>query len=230
MTVIETAPHPFGRHNTPDHAGCRGHAYNPDFVTEWGRGPDKARYVVARGRRLLCPHPSHAGQALSCLLCGEEGELTDEGHCVDFEGCHERQTIHLAAHERYQALLACGEAGAAARREADERRARSREDNGDGTPAPRRTRGPARPTSGRCEHCGEPTKGGRFVAGHDAKLKGDLKRAAESGHLESLIELLVRNWPVHTVKVKPAFMKRAELAHVEVGATWLADVVAGRID
>ena len=64
----------------------------------------------------------------------------------------------------------------------------------DGNPVKIKSRGPAKPTEGKCEHCGEPTKGGRFVAGHDAKLKGDLLRAAQQGDIEAYTEMLQRGW------------------------------------
>lgn len=58
------------------------------------------------------------------------------------------------------------------------------------------------PGSGRCAHCGEPTKGGIFVVGHDAKLKGVLGGALKSyfaGHLtefplDDVAELVARRW------------------------------------
>ena len=45
---------------------------------------------------------------------------------------------------------------------------------------------------GVCEHCGERTGGGRFLAGHDAKLKGDLKRAAKEGDAAATAEAQIR--------------------------------------
>ena len=41
-----------------------------------------------------------------------------------------------------------------------------------------RSNGTRRVGGGVCEHCGEKTGGGRFLAGHDAKLKAELKRNA----------------------------------------------------
>jgi hypothetical protein len=48
--------------------------------------------------------------------------------------------------------------------------------------------------AGRCECCGEPTKGGRFRMGHDARLTSMLLKAARTGDDESLQELATR-WP-----------------------------------
>ena len=47
--------------------------------------------------------------------------------------------------------------------------------------------------AGRCEHCGEPCRG-RFVVGHDAKLKSELTRAARAGDSDAVAELIVRDW------------------------------------
>lgn len=44
---------------------------------------------------------------------------------------------------------------------------------------------------GHCHHCGEATKGGRFIPGHDAKLKGDLIREATT---EAEAERIIRRW------------------------------------
>jgi hypothetical protein len=42
--------------------------------------------------------------------------------------------------------------------------------------------------------CGGQTKGGRFLPGHDAKLKGKLKRAARAGDRKAADELARRGW------------------------------------
>lgn len=47
---------------------------------------------------------------------------------------------------------------------------------------------------GRCVHCGQETKGGQFAVGHDSKLKGSLKKAANDGRETAAIELALRNW------------------------------------
>jgi hypothetical protein len=60
-----------------------------------------------------------------------------------------------------------------------------------GRTKPRAPRSGGSTTGGRCEHCGEPTKGGRFIPGHDAKLKGELVR---EGTIEAWAEQIIRNW------------------------------------
>lgn len=51
-----------------------------------------------------------------------------------------------------------------------------------------------RPATGSCECCGEPTRGGRFIPGHDMKLKARLRKAAQSGDVEAATELEQRGW------------------------------------
>lgn len=62
----------------------------------------------------------------------------------------------------------------------------------DGSAIPR-SRPAHKSGSGHCEHCGLPTKGGRFVPGHDAKLKGDLQREAQSDDPKIRIPALVES-------------------------------------
>jgi hypothetical protein len=63
----------------------------------------------------------------------------------------------------------------------------------------RKTRGPGRkrvvkPKSGKCECCGEPTRGGRFLPGHDAKLVSRLVEKIRAGDREAYEEMKRRNW------------------------------------
>lgn len=53
---------------------------------------------------------------------------------------------------------------------------------------------------GHCHHCGEATRGGRFVPGHDAKLKGDLIREATT---EAEAERITRGWTSPPEKMAP---------------------------
>jgi hypothetical protein len=72
----------------------------------------------------------------------------------------------------------------------------------------RAARGTARASrrtgGGHCHHCGEPTKGGRFVPGHDAKLKGDLIREATT---EAEAERIIRRWTSEPEKMAPVLAK-----------------------
>lgn len=112
----------------------------------------------------------------------------------------------------------------------DLRRAFVRLTNGGSSGEPRTKRvAQDRPTSGLCEHCGEPTKGGKFVAGHDAKLKGDLIRAGAEGDVDAVVEAMFRNW------YKPGRYPDLEteaFAVVQAHKTdeWLAARVAARLE
>lgn len=53
---------------------------------------------------------------------------------------------------------------------------------------PKRT---TKPGTGRCHHCGQPTKGGKFIPGHDAKLKAELQKDFAP---ESFVEARMRGW------------------------------------
>lgn len=51
-----------------------------------------------------------------------------------------------------------------------------------------------RPKTRACECCGEPTKGGRFLPGHDARLGSALVARVKSGDKKAYEELKARNW------------------------------------
>lgn len=53
---------------------------------------------------------------------------------------------------------------------------------------------PPKPKTGKCECCGESTRGGRFLPGHDAKLASALKIRVKAGDAEAYEELKRRNW------------------------------------
>ena len=61
---------------------------------------------------------------------------------------------------------------------------------------PRKPRksGPPKPRVGSCECCGEQTKGGRFLPGHDARLAARLVQRVAQGELAAYEELERRNW------------------------------------
>jgi len=62
-----------------------------------------------------------------------------------------------------------------------------------------------KPRAGKCECCGEPTRGGRFLPGHDARLASALvARIRESGDLEAYAEMERRGWG----KKIPAALRR----------------------
>lgn len=54
--------------------------------------------------------------------------------------------------------------------------------------------GPPKPRVGKCECCGEATRGGRFLPGHDARLAARLVQRVSEGELAAYEELEQRNW------------------------------------
>lgn len=143
----------------------------------------------------VCSCPCHERQPLQCLECGSENsELDDLGQCVDRQGCHDMAILRRDNHPKWQQYAKIRQVAAEA-----EAQARAERGDPDRPSKPKRERGPARPTSGTCHHCGAPTKGGKFVAGHDAKLKGELVR---EGTIDAAIETLCRDWPIKTFNAK----------------------------
>lgn len=144
-----------------------------------------------------------------CRICKtNDVELDPELHqCADEIACHGRVEAKLEASPRHHQYRQIQLEAAAARREA-------RTDE-DGEPVRRQRERKVDPMGGRCNHCGEPTKGGRFVAGHDAKLKGDLKRAAIAGEVDALVEILARGWlpKGKSTSQYDAVMEQALVAH-----------------
>lgn len=62
-----------------------------------------------------------------------------------------------------------------------------------------------KPKAGKCECCGEPTRGGRFLPGHDARLASALvARVRTAGDEKAYAELVRRGWE----KKIPAALRR----------------------
>lgn len=187
---------------------------------------------------MYCNHPSHEGETLDrCLDCGERGvELTDFLACVDVDGCEERRVSHRTGKvwEDLRASKAAAQEAKDEKAAADRvrRAAQAREGQGEGSERPRKAK-EADPLGGRCNHCGLPTKGGRFVAGHDAKLKGELMRAAtdESGlagrAFAATLEIIARGWLKRPQLINSEVLKAAEDQYQEMNDEqvnlWLAD-------
>lgn len=51
-----------------------------------------------------------------------------------------------------------------------------------------------KPKVGKCECCGEPTRGGKFLPGHDAKLASALRLRVKCGDQEAYKEMERRGW------------------------------------
>ena len=165
--------------STTDAAGW--HALCP--VTTWGE----------RGRLHRCSCSCHDDHN-ACTLChcsGDEFELDPvTRQCADRESCTERNAARIAAHPKIQRYRELDRLTAERRAEEEalltpeERQAR----------VDRKRSGRATPGGGRCQHCGEATRGGLFLAGHDAKLKGELMRAGQAGDVDAIVELHARGW------------------------------------
>lgn len=178
------------------HSGCKGHRRSSVLDRKTGEYTDQ--YITCD---CICHAHLHPKR---CLVCNHPGHDQAGGVCVDHDACQQRLEDTLANDNTMQKLRASKEHGK-----------RQREIAATNTPRVQVTR------MGVCEHCGEPTKGGRFIAGHDAKLKGELKRAAEAGDRDSLLELHLRNWPVHTVKVSPELLASTRLEADSLTQRWL---------
>lgn len=148
---------------------------------------------------------------IKCVDCGntDEAELdSSRWVCLDRVACETRVDQRVVRHPLGRELRECRQAGerdrAANRLAREQRRGNNpMADSAPGTeqePKQPRERKPPKPKVGACHHCGEPTKGGQFVTGHDAKLKGDLQRVAvdphkpESDRVLAIAEQEARGW------------------------------------
>jgi hypothetical protein len=158
------------------------------------------------GYLTICNHEWHHANP-RCWICkgrhveGTSTQLDPERRCcLDAEACALRAKTRTESDPRFERYQQYREQAAKVER-ADERRAEPR--------APR----VERPTEGTCDHCGAPTKGGHFVAGHDAKLKSELAALAREGDVEALAELMLRptGWlKIDRIKPSAAQMKAAD--------------------
>jgi hypothetical protein len=182
---------------------------------------------IAGGRVHLCNCHCHTDHP-RCFKCGDDsGPFLEDRSCVDTEGCLERYRDALATNPRTAKWEAIHAAAAEAKAEADaeEKRAVAA-----GERQPRRAAKAPKP----CAHCGEPTKGGTFVMGHDAKLKGILMRAGGDGDVESIVELALRGWLPTAGKgtdrySAPDLARADERVHETTTEAFLAARVAERL-
>lgn len=133
------------------------------------------------GRLTICTHDWHDANP-RCRVCRQDRHhdyLDGTSACLDRALCFETRETDMATDPRFERLRAIV---ARAQVESEGVRAERRE---------RRESSPGRPSSGSCHHCGGPTKGGKFIAGHDAKLKGELIREATA---EAVAEAMFRGW------------------------------------
>lgn len=160
----------------------------------------KGAIRVPRGKSapsglVVCLCPNCAPQ-VRCLDCGNQFSQDvnpKTWKCLDRAVCRGRVDLRHQNDRLWQLIQACKSAGAKERRlkRAEAERVKSQV----GTePEDRVASRTPRKTSGECECCGVPTRGGRFAPGHDARLKSRLKTAAKAGDKEAYRQLVERGW------------------------------------
>lgn len=165
-----------------------------------------------------CEEPGHPTFPY-CTECknNKPGELDlANWRCIDTYGCHGRLELRRQNSELYQMLQRCKSVSALRRKAqrlgaetmlgridpdedariekltayldelAENRKKKVR----------RQSSSPRQPksTSGTCECCGEPTRGGRFLPGHDAKYISKLKAKVMEGDHNAWNEMRDRGW------------------------------------
>lgn len=167
-------------------------------ATGWHRScPGAVRNAGPAGKLVLC---YCCRLDPRCLDCGQTEEVDSQTwSCVDEFGCALRVRARLDASPLHQQLQACrsdsAERARRIRTSAEELRRGLPADELDefDRPQEKKLRTP-RPATGNCECCGEPTRGGRFLPGHDARLKSRLRKASAEGDVEATSELELRGW------------------------------------
>lgn len=135
-----------------------------------------------------------------CVDCKSAEDVNPETwSCHDGAGCALRVQARLETSPLHQQLQACrsdsAERNRRIRLEAEAIRLGVPLDEIDEfeRPLEKKPRVP-RSTVGACECCGESTRGGRFLPGHDAKMKSRLRAAAKEGDQQAVAELERRGW------------------------------------
>lgn len=146
-------------------------------------------------------HDEHPKCRLCQITVDDIDDLTTDLCCVNEIACLDRRAAASEANPRMQMFKECQQEAAIERarvnalRDPDARTRPARVGRSANSNLPRKVAPkPDMILDCRCEHCGEPTKGGKFVAGHDAKLKGELLTAAKELDAEALAEIITRSW------------------------------------
>lgn len=177
--------------NQPTGTGSEWHARCPGALT------------TGVGSVVVCTCPAH-GDHRKCHVCLTEVEAA-EGYDpirrqhTNQEACQIAADLRRSANGHLTAQIAAIREETRQRREqqrAEENRLR--EERGERPVRLRTKAAPKAPQRCHCG-CGSLTKGGRFVPGHDAKLKGRLgqARSAQDTHadyVEALAERIARGW------------------------------------
>lgn len=134
-----------------------------------------------------------------CLDCGYDRDVDSKAWvCLFPAECQGRIQRRLENSPLWNQLQQCRVDSVVRGRAIRETAARLREQVGQepdefDRPLERKPRTP-RSTVGACECCGAATKGGKFLPGHDARLKSRLRSAAKSGDGDAKTELERRGW------------------------------------
>lgn len=164
MGKVFISKHPCGWCQTGQHARCRTGYWNP-----------KTKSLA------ICPCKQHAGEPVRCRLCRHEATegnplIGDLMICQDQDGCAGRLADKADANPTMQMIR---EIRAALRTSVQT------DEQGNEVVVVRKTRAErkaeARPKTGKCLCCGEATKGGLFLPGHDARFVSRLAADVESG-------------------------------------------------
>lgn len=166
----------------------------------------------ATGHHGSCPgavRNARRGRLVRCYCCERPPYCLDcratedvdpaEWICRDLLGCQARVRARLEDSPLHRQLQECRTESAERSRRmritAEAIRAGLDPDEIDefDRPQEKKPRVP-RPAVGACECCGEATKGGRFLPGHDARLKSKLRKEAKDGSVEARAELERRGW------------------------------------
>lgn len=134
-----------------------------------------------------------------CLSCGATEDIdTERWVCTDSYVCQGRVELRRQNSPLVTLLQQCKVAAVNARRlrrvETARIWARVPSNEERMLEEARKASTPRRGTTGTCECCGEATKGGKFLPGHDARLKSRLRNEAKNGSKEAAAELKERGW------------------------------------
>lgn len=165
--------------------------------------------------RCMCEEPGHPHFPY-CTQCKNDtdGDVNPRTWlCLDHHACAARLEARRRNSELWQMLQRCKSVAAIQRRArrlgidnlvvgidpAEDARIERMIDEMAALAAAKKQAAPRRPrvpkaTSGVCDCCGEPTKGGRFLPGHDAKLASRLKDQVKAGSVEAYEEMKRRSW------------------------------------
>jgi len=187
---------------------CSGEHRNRASADQPGASPSHLEAAVAlhsrckggvingvHGQVIFCQCPGHDDER-RCLICRQfiHPDWYDPEFrvCTDLEACAD--ALHAEAVASSQTPLsrmirqvkAAGARSESAEVTGGKRRATT-------TPREAKEKRQGRP----CQcGCALITGGGLFRPGHDAKLKGVLKKAAAAGDVEAVTELVARSWPI----------------------------------